>query len=263
MKVHSLSFTLAVSVASCGGACGPSHPKDKTPSREAKKQEPAAVAVDAGVEAVVALEAGAPEDQMPTMAYDQFLPEVSDEKERSELWSYFRAAEREAKKFAGTPERWVVIKKVEIGKGPHWGASGKIVITPKSGAGTLFHEIFHTAFQKSVFHPDPKEQAWEEGFCDAFRYAAEHDLVQGPPSDWASHIQKLTAMTYEEALASSKDHGLLKAYRFPASRIVKKSGGTLEGMRRMWFELTEKRNQTGRAVFDEYFGWAAKEIRGR
>ena len=115
-----------------------------------------------------------------TMAYSKFMVGCQDEAVRQRLWTLFSAAEKEAKRFAETPGHWVVLKEVVVvATGSIWTANGRIQLSPQCNPGTMFHEIFHTAFHKSVLHQG-SDEGWGEAFCDAFRYMMEKQLLPQP-----------------------------------------------------------------------------------
>jgi len=205
--------------------------------------------------------ANAADGAMPTKPYDQFLTDYPDEERRKLLWKDFRAAEHEAKTFAASPERWVVIQRVVVGtSGAKWHAGGFIELAPMSEPGTLFHETFHTVFHKSVFHAG-KDRGWGEPWCDAFRYIAEREILLPPPSGWVTKLQRYMTMTFDEVMAKSGDPKHDEHYAYPASLILKETDGTVAGLRRLWFELADKSEKQGGAVLDAFFRYSMEERR--
>ncbi len=200
----------------------------------------------------------------PSVPYGSFLADSDDEAKRQQLWSLFHAVEREAHAFVLSPDKWVTLVEVKLvpqqSLAGEWTTSGVIHMKPDNTPGVMFHEVFHTAFHRSVLHAG-KDVHWGEAFCDAFRYAAERELLPPPPSSWANSITRFTTMTEAQAMAPGNGSlGWKRAYGYPASIVVKRSGGTMEGLRKLWFELVALKQQRGTDVLDGYFGWVAPGV---
>lgn len=185
-----------------------------------------------------------------------FLPTFADDAEKERLWQLFLAAERRAKAFPTSADRFVPIQRVDLGdEGAKWLPSGVIELNPGTAPGTLFHEIFHTVFHKTIFHQKSKDEHWGEGWCDAFRFASEHALLGGPETEWSKKIARYTKMSLDEVLAKTNDAKHDRTYEFPASRIVQKTDGTLKGVRALWLKLSADREARGTDILDDFFGF--------
>jgi hypothetical protein len=121
-----------------------------------------------------------------------------------------------------------------------WIADGTIEIDPTLAPGTLFHEIFHTAFHKSRLLAG-KDEAWGEAICDAFRYMMEKQLLPQEHSDWLLKIDKYSAMSYDQIMKSTADQTHDQKYSYPASLIVRAAAKDPQKFRRLWFTLLQMR----------------------
>lgn len=199
-------------------------------------------------------------EQAPTMPFEAFLPEQEDGPQRQWLWKVFQASERQAWLFAASPSAWVPLVRVDYAafkgaRAADWNSHGVIQVRAGDDPGVLFHETFHTVFHRSPFHAG-RDIQWTEAFCDAFRFAAEREILPPPPSSWVEKIAKLSSMTYDEAGHAHHNAKWLAVYGYPASLVVRRSGGTLAGLRSLWYSLIELRRQRGGDVFDEFFGYS-------
>ncbi|MEP7119944.1 MAG: hypothetical protein ABJE95_03495 [Byssovorax sp.] len=220
-------------------------------------QEPAGAPVKASAAPEPTRAVTPPRPAIPTMDRALFLVGDNEEPRKSRLWDLFRGAESHAKEFASSPDRFVVIERVEVGKnGALWFPSGVIQLAPNADPGTLFHEIFHTVFHRSALHAG-KDESWGEGFCDAFRFVTERDLLPGPPSEWVTKVERMTSMSFDEVMAKSGDPAYDRKYAYPASVILRKTDKTTKGLRTLWFELNAAREARGGDVLDAFFGYEA------
>jgi len=194
-----------------------------------------------------------------TMPFERFLPLDDNRDRRLLLWLLFRAAEKQAFRFAAAPDRWILLARVDFAPNAgRWFPSGAIEIPRASDPGPLFHEVFHTVFHKSALHAGDDEP-WGDPFCDAFRFFAEQELLPGPPSPFVRKLQDLSTRSFEESLTRSTDPGWTTKYGYPASLIVRRSGGTLAGLRELWFALQSRRRARGGDILDQEFGYSVQK----
>jgi len=260
----------AAGPAGLAGPTGPAEPEEVADTAPVPTQPtgapalapaPAPVAyVAAPVAAMpVAPVAATPDPTWPSVPYSDFMAATQDQARRQAFWSLFRAAEREAHQFPTSPARWVPLRRVidlpPGGATGEWTTSGTIELKPDHNVGTMFHEIFHTVVHLSEFHTGGRDGAWTEALCDAFRYAAEQELLPGPPSKWEERITRYTTMTEQEVMGTGKSSSVKQKYHYPASLIVKRSGGTMAGFRSLWFQLIALKQQRGTEVLDDFFGY--------
>ena len=238
---------LLLSLASLGtitAACAPPPPA----------VAPAGVAYETAPRGVVYADQGP-----PTMAYQSFAPQLTDEPRRQWLWGVFLSAQARAYTF-DAPGRWKPLREIDYvdDLGPHkrgdWNVSGRIELVGKDDTGSLFHEIFHAAFYGSPLHAG-QDGEWKEAFCDAFRYVEEKELLPPPASSWVKKIDELTTMNMAQVQAMGGRYGWKFEYGYPAAIIVRRAGGTSQGLYALWNELTLLRQRTGRDVLDQYFGY--------
>jgi len=113
-------------------------------------------------------------ESWPSLDYDAFLADDGDLERRQELWLLFRPAEREARAFATSRERWLPIRGVSLGAHGHllgkWSTNRFIQLQTDSDASVRFHEVFHPVFHASELNAGKgdRDGAWNEAFCDAF-----------------------------------------------------------------------------------------------
>ncbi len=194
-----------------------------------------------------------PRHELPTMAFSEFLSGYEDQQRRAWLWDLFRAAERQAKTFAPSSDRWIVLRQV-VAKPNRamWIEDGTIEIDPAFDPGTLFHEIFHTVFHKSPLRAG-KDEPWGEAFSDAFRYMMEKQFVDRENSGWSLKIDRFLSMSYDAVMVSSGDPGHDRKYGYPAALIVRAASKDLKEFRKLWFTLLQQREQVGSDVLNDYF----------
>jgi len=217
---------------------------------------PAAAAPTAPAPQVAAVS----DDAYPALPYSDFLANGDDEGRRQAFWVVFHAGEKEARTFA--LNRWIPVVRVQYtsaGAPGEWSANGVIGMKGTTDVGALLHELFHPVFAASEFHTaGDRDGAWSEAFCNVFRYYAETELMHEHPTKWQSSIDRVVAMTEEQALSGGEQWRKRK-YVYPTSVIIKKMGPnqTLSVWRQHWFELLAmKRQAGGGAVLDQFFGYA-------
>jgi len=195
----------------------------------------------------------------PTMPFDAFLPEMSDGPRRKWLWTVFLAGQAQAWTFAKSPSVWITLRQIAYiapgNKAGDWSSSGKIELLGNSEPGLIFHETFHTVFSRSGLHAG-NDGRWGEAFCDAFRFVAERELLSPPASPWVGKIVAFENMSFEEARHAPGNARWKTIYTYPASLIVKRAGGTMAGLRTLWFELIAERQRTGVDLLDQFFGYS-------
>lgn len=192
---------------------------------------------------------------IPTMNPAEFLPGYENRKRRAWLWRLFQEAEQQAKMFVESADRWIVLRRVVPKKDAAlWIEDGTIEIDPSFDPGTLFHEIFHTAFHKSSLLAG-KDEAWGEAFCDAFRYMMEKQLLPQKHSDWFLKIDKYTTMSYDQIMISTADRAHDQKYGYPASRIVRAAAKNPLEFRRLWFTLLRLRKQSEVDILNDLFDY--------
>ena len=146
------------------------------------------------------------------------------------------------------------IQRVDVGHdGAKWLPAGVIQLSPSADPGTLFHEIFHTVFHRSALHAGQDER-WGEGFCDAFRFVTERELLPGPPSDRVKKVERYPSMSFAEVMAKSGEPVHDRKYAYPASVIPRRTDLTTKGLRKLWLELNALREARGAGVLDAFFG---------
>jgi hypothetical protein len=200
----------------------------------------------------------------PTMSYQDFLPELTDEPRRQMIWGLFLTAEARAYAF-DAPGQWMPLRHIdyvdELGgrKKGDWNTSGRIQLVGKTDIASLFHEIFHSAFHRSYLRAGA-DAHWNEAFCDAFRYTQEKELLPSPASTWAKRIDEFALMNMEQAQAAPGNYKWKFVYVYPAAIVVRRSGGTSQGLYALWNELVLLRQRTGSDVLDQYFGYPMAKI---
>jgi hypothetical protein len=195
------------------------------------------------------------ERELPTMNLAEFLPDYENRERRAWLWRLFQAAEQQAKSFAESSDRWIVLRRVVPKKqAALWIEDGTIEVDPSFDPGTLFHEIFHTAFHKSRLLAG-KDEAWGEAICDTFRYMMEKQFLPQKRSDWFLKIDKYTTMSYDQIMTTTADRAHDQKYGYPASLIVRAAAKNPQEFRRLWFTLLRMREQSGVDILDNYFSY--------
>ena len=121
------------------------------------------------------------------MQKENFLPYFYDRELRDRLWFLFNRAETEAKKFASiVNNNWIEIEKVKNSEDNKNSCKGEIFIVSEwNNLGAILHEVFHSAFHRSALWQSDKLHKesyngygiWGDGFCDAFRYFLEKELL--------------------------------------------------------------------------------------
>ena len=198
----------------------------------------------------------------------QFLPTLPDTASfRTSLWTLYQQAETVAQAFAQPLASWIQITAVHSRPGdPGWridSDQGAVIhLDPtQENRGALCHEVFHSVFHSSLFHgddhfPDP-DHPWGEGFCDAFRFLMERKYPSETPSTWLTNMNSLCGMRYEEAVAyytNQQDLSVLQDYLYPCSTLLRSCGGTLEGLRTLWFDLLRlKASAIGEPFLNMFF----------
>ncbi len=191
----------------------------------------------------------------PTMDYTNFLAGHPDEARRQSMWKYFLLAEREAKSLAGSRERWKPLKAVTLGTtGPKWFSTGRLQLSAGSAYGTMFHEIFHNTYDKSLLRRG-EDNAWSEAFADAFRYMMEKQLLPEPRSEWFLKMDRIAGMTYAQMLTRSGNKRFDRKFCYPAALVIRQAGKDPAQFRRLWFELQSLRETKKTNVLDRYFGY--------
>jgi hypothetical protein len=218
-------------------------------------------AASVAVAIAVSLHATPARAQGPLMPYSAFLPNGDDEGKRQAAWVLYQGAEREARTFA--PGRWIPVVGVLYSSADRgaadWSANTRLIhMQDKYDATTLFHEVFHPAFHNSEFNPRPfdRDNAWNEAFCNAFRYYAEKELLPAQ-TDWARKFDRIATMSQAEGLGNGDNR--MRKYVYPAALVIKRAGGqrgSMDTFRTMWFELIAMRRQRGAPVLDEVFGFS-------
>ncbi len=135
-----------------------------------------------------------------------------------------------------------------------WIDDGTIEIDPDFDPGTLFHEIFHTTFHKSLLRSG-KDEAWGEALCDAFRYMMEKQLLPESRSDWFLKINKYMGMSYEQIMLSTADRGHDQKYGYPASLIISMAGKDPQEFQKLWFKLLQMRKESGVDILNNFFDY--------
>ncbi len=165
------------------------------------------------------------------MDYENFLANCTDNNVRNKLWELFKISEPEAKWFGSLHNNWVEIVSVEHHpKDAVWSSNGKILIPAfPNNLGALFHETFHSAFHQSpLWHNRLNNvggDSWGEGFCNAFRWFMETQLLK--TSHWLD--------TFTKTKKSSK--------------ILKKCDWNYQKFKDLWVYL----NQNSDTILDSFF----------
>lgn len=201
------------------------------------------------------------QQQFASPSYSEFMSNMPDESLRKNLWTYFFLAEQAAHSTVTSPDRWVPLIRVEYVLQQRvpgsWSPNGVIHMragaAPSDYPGAMFHEIFHTAFQKSVFRTSPGDKMWNEAFCNAFRYASEREFLANP-SRWVKKTDDASKKTFGQLIANG-DSSQKRIYIYPGTLVIKKSGGTLAGFQKLWRQLSLLHEQRGGDVLDQFFGY--------
>jgi hypothetical protein len=188
------------------------------------------------------------------MNYEEFLSGCTDETLRLELWDVFQKAESRASMLVD-PSVWVSITVVTQSTKNTW-FDGKIWLAPeKDDWGRIYHEVFHSAFDRSVLHDGSTDEEWGDAFCDAFRYFMEFELDPLKTSEWFTKIDSFCGKTLKEVLnrpgCGCKKHD--KQYGYPASRIIHESGKDYGEFCKLWQKLTAKRKQASQPILNNHF----------
>jgi hypothetical protein len=204
-------------------------------------------------------------EAVTTMTFETFLPQLQDQSARQALWAQQQNGRKAALSFVPTANdivraQWEPARPQP--RGPHSSAHktgnwnrGVISIIGNDDVGTIFHENFHPAFGQSIFNQaGGADAAWLEAWCDAFRYACEATFLPAiSPSD-VKTAALATTMTAQQVMASPNDY--LRRYLYPASLIIKASGGTMAGLLALWNSLVQqKRAHPKEAVLGAAFGY--------
>jgi hypothetical protein len=158
---------------------------------------------------------------------------------------------RDAKGFVGD-WKWYEITKVEFTQreGASWvwddaRAKARIEMGLNTELGALYHEVFHSAFHASPLHSGEDER-WGDAWCDAFRYF--HD------AGFRAKIDLYCRMTFEQA-RSHGDWSSDKVYAFPCSLIVKKCDRNYAELKKLWFQLCERRRVSRSDILADCFSY--------
>jgi hypothetical protein len=195
---------------------------------------------------------------VPTMPYSHFLPNSQDEGRRQQFWTLFQRAEQEARQFPSSPSKWVPLVLAEYVSlattSGEWSPDGHIELKPENQPGVMFHEIFHTVYHLSELKT-PGDGRWTEAWCDAFRYAAEKELLP-TPSNWVPKMTKITTQSEADFMGDSVSKWKTN-YAWPAALIIKRSGGTMAGLHALWVQLLAQKRARGGTVpiQNEFFGY--------
>lgn len=164
------------------------------------------------------------------MDYENFLVNCPDNNVRKKLWELFNQSEPEAKWFGSLHNNWVEIISVEHDpKECVWITNGKTakIIIPAflDNLGALFHETFHSAFHHSPLWQNQLNRKWGDGFCNAFRWFMETQLLK--KSHWLDTFRK------------TKD----------SYKILKKCNWDYQTFKDQWAYLNENSN----SLLDSFF----------
>ena len=209
--------------------------------------------------------------------YAQFMPEQTDNTVRQAFWKVLQAVVPTAQKFV--PGKTLDLHKVsyrpngapntgpaptDATKGVHgagsWHSRGGIIYVDRGeGPGVLIHEIFHPTFAASPFNlKSGTDRFWSEAWCEAFRYAVGSVLLTSTlPSEvtWEKKIAAHIQDPIGDVLKSAS--GYYRIYKYPASLVIAKSGGTLTGLLQLWNKLLAAKKTHG-DVFDRFFGYSPR-----
>lgn len=184
----------------------------------------------------------------------EFLSDLKDIILRKQLESLFSKCIEMAKEYH---PNYIPIHEVKDG-GNCWSDKGIIQFDfLKEEVGTLFHEIFHSAYHPSEFHEGGSNEDWGEAFCDAFRFFSESALnVEG---EWHTKIIRFTQQSFDEIMHDSGDPDHDKKYGYPASLIINRIGidAGEQMFFRFWKEL-RKKAITGQITLNDYFSYQIK-----
>ena len=164
------------------------------------------------------------------MNYENFLTNCPDVNVRNKLWGLFNLSEPEAKWFGSLHNNWVEIPSVKHHPTEAVWDYGKIRIPAfENNLGALFHETFHSAFHQSpLWHNKLNNEggdSWGEGFCNAFRWFMETQLLK--KNHWLD--------TFSKTKKSSK--------------ILKKCDWNYQKFKELWLYL----NQNSDILLDIFF----------
>ncbi|HEX8202260.1 MAG TPA: hypothetical protein VF590_17415 [Isosphaeraceae bacterium] len=112
--------------------------------------------------------------------------------------------------------------------------------------GVLYHEVFHSAFHASPL-PSGEDEEWGDAWCDAYRFF--HD------GDFQKNIDQYCRMTFEQA-RSFGDWNSDRAYAYPCSLIVKKCDRDYEELKKLWFQLCQRRRDSRSDILNHDFGYS-------
>jgi hypothetical protein len=132
------------------------------------------------------------------LTMEKFLPSSQDQKFRSAMWELYGKVEPEAKGFA-VWNNWKKIGCISTNKEGRaaWSLDRETkvanldILDNSADKGALSYELFRSAFHESPLWRDPTNRAWEEAFCNAFRYFMEAKLT--PDSPWLATVNKRMA----------------------------------------------------------------------
>lgn len=221
----------------------------------------------------------------PTITYDRFLPQLADQTQRQHLWQTLQAAMDVARTFV--PGKALDIHSALVqplrksvsstfGEGSWHSRGGVIMLEQHPGStadnvvietGVLLHECFHPTFYVSPFQDKRRggtDCMWAEAWCDAFRYCAGMTILPNEPSELSWRPTAIGySQTHTKAQVLASKSGWACIYRYPASLIINKAGGTLAGLQALWLQLAkEKSAARGKNVFDKFFGYSPRHPSG-
>jgi len=187
----------------------------------------------------------------------EFLIHFTETEQKEKLKKYFDQSVSLASRYHN---QFIPIVKVIKCESNSWVQDGTIYFNPREGkeVGTLYHEVFHSAFHPSKLHNSINEN-WGDPFCDAFRYFAESAL--DTKFHWHEKLKQYCNKSFIEIMNASCDKSHDQSYGYPASLIIKKVGfDKQEGnFLALWGEIHNMANISSDFSLDEYFCYSIKE----
>lgn len=185
----------------------------------------------------------------------EFLIHFTETEQKEKLKKYFDQSISLASRYH---KQFIPIVKVIKSESNNWGQDGTICFNPRGEVGTLYHEIFHSAFHNSKLHNRINEN-WGDPFCDAFRYFAESAL--DTKFHWHEKLTQYCNKSFSEIMNDSCDKSHDQAYGYPASLIIKKAGFDTqeEIFLALWKDINNMANKASDFSLDKYFSYSIKE----
>lgn len=185
----------------------------------------------------------------------EFLINFTDAEQKEKLKKYFDQSVLLASQYHC---RFIPIIKVKKCEHNGWASDGTICFNPEEEVGTLYHEVFHSAFHPSKLH-NCVNGIWGDPFCDAFRYYAESTL--NTEFQWHEKLTRYCNMSFNEVMNASCAKRHDQTYAYPASLIIKKVGldRQEESFFTLWREIHNMANKSSDFSLDNYFCYSIKE----